>query len=892
MPLNKTGCAPVHNTPADRMPPAMNAGDSVGHYRIIEPIGKGGMGEVFLAEDTRLHRRVALKVLPASVGTDPAARERFEREAQAVAALNHPGIVTIHSVEEHGGRLLLTMELIDGKPLGEIIPRGGMPLDRLLRIGIEVADALAAAQQRGITHRDVKPANIMVTASGRAKILDFGLAKVHEASTAADDLTGRPTHSALTGEGKIVGTVAYMSPEQAEGKPVDPRSDLFSLGVVLHEMATGERPFKGDTNVAIISAIIKDAPRPITDANPKLPADLARIVRRCLAKDPDRRYQTAVDLRNELEDLKQDSAAVAPALPRPRPARGYTLLAAAGGIVAASIGGWILFGRTPLGPRGTDGFTIDRFTRLTTTGTASLAAISPDGRYVVHVKGDERGFGLWVRQTATSSDVAIVPAGDARFDGLAFSPDGNYVLYNVYPASSRGIATLYRVPVLGGNPTPLIEDVDSPVTFAPDQRRFAFMRASQTRGTTEIVIADSDGGNAHALAAAKAPDRFTTDAPAWSPDGKTILAAAGSARPGVPFTLYAVDADSGATRTVGDPWGLVRDVHWLPDGRSFLAAGLDLSGLATTQIWQVSYPSGARSRVTNDLNAYLGLSLSDDGRSLATVQFETVASLYVSDVAGQARRITSGTGTADGISGIAWLPDGRVIHTSTATGLPQLWIVNSDGTGARQLTTDTPPKSFPWSSPDGRWIYFSSYSKGGRTLFRIAPDGSGLQQLTTDGDSFLSMVSADGKTLYLNASRFGAPRVMTVSAEGGTPQMVIDKNFQAHAISFDGSRLIGTSWSDELRRSVLTILSLDSRQLQSLPGLPATGLFMPDGSVGFIKRSQGKSMVVSQPITGGDERALTPADEQSIFMWAVARDGRIAYSRGTSTSDVVLIRAK
>ena len=872
----------------------MNAGDSVGHYRIVEPIGKGGMGEVFLAEDTRLHRRVALKVLPAIVGTDPAARARFEREAQAVAALNHPGIVTIHSVEEHGGRLLLTMELVDGKPLSEIIPRGGMPLDRLLRIGIEVADALAAAQQRGITHRDVKPANIMVTASGRAKVLDFGLAKVHgtERATAADDLTRLPTHSALTGEGKILGTVAYMSPEQAEGKPVDPRSDIFSLGVVLHEMATGERPFKGDTNVSIISAILKDAPRPITDSNPKLPADLARIVRRCLAKDPDRRYQTAADLRNELEDLQQDSVAVAPALRRPRRARVYTLLAAAGGIVAASIGGWMLFGRAPLGPRGTDGFTIDRFTRLTTTGTASLAAISPDGRYVVHGKGGEQGVGLWIRQTATSSDVAIVPAGDARFDGVAFSPDGNYVLYNVYPASSRGIATLYRVPVLGGSPTPLIEDVDSAVTFAPDQGRFAFMRSSQTRGTTEIIIADSDGRNAHALAAAKAPDRFTPDAPAWSPDGRTILATAGSPRPGVPFTIYAVDVDSGATRTVGDPWGMVRDVHWLPDGRSFLATGLDLSGLATTQIWQVAYPSGARSRVTNDLNTYLGLSVSGDGGSLATVQVETVASLYVSDLSGQARRITSGTGRADGISGIAWLPDGRVIHTSTATGLPQLWIVNSDGTEARQLTTDAPPKSFPWSSPDGRWIYFSSYAKGGRALFRIAPDGSGLLQLTTDGDSFLSTVSADGKTLYLNASRFGAPRVMTVSAQGGTPQMLIDKYFQAHAISFDGSRLIGTSWSDERRRSELAILPLDSRQLQLLPGLPATGLFMPDGSLGFIRRSQGKSMVVSQPLTGGGERALTPADEQSIFMWAVARDGRIAYSRGTSTSDVVLIRAK
>src|SRR3954463_16358066 len=300
----------------------VNPGDLVGHYTIVEALGKGGMGEGFVAEDARLHRRVALKVLPQILASGPGARERFEREAQAVAALNHPNIVTIHSVEEHGGRLFLTMELVDGRPLSDTIPKGGMPLDRLLRIGIEVADAMSAAQQRGITHRDVKPANIMLTASGRVKVLDFGLAKIRDAEVAGatDDLTRMSSRSDLTGEGKIIGTVAYMSPEQAEGKPVDPRTDIFSPGVVLHEMATGERPFKGDTNVSIISAILKDTPAPITDSNPNLPADLARIIRRCLAKDPDRRYQTAADLRNELEDLKQDvDSGVSAITPRPAP---------------------------------------------------------------------------------------------------------------------------------------------------------------------------------------------------------------------------------------------------------------------------------------------------------------------------------------------------------------------------------------------------------------------------------------------------------------------------------------------------------------------------------------------------------------------------------------------
>ena len=435
----------------------MQPGEAFGHYRILEPLGKGGMGEVFVAEDTRLHRRVALKVLPRLLAADEAHRERFEREARAVAALNHPNIVTNHSVEEHDGELFLTMELVDGKPLTDVIQRGGLPIDRLLRIGSEVADAIAAAQQQGITHRDLKPANVMITPSGRAKVLDFGLAKLKDAEAAAagDDMTRMSSKGDLTGAGRIVGTVAYMSPEQAEGKPVDSRSDIFSLGVVLHEMATGDKPFKGDTNVSVISSIIKDTPPPVTDSNPSLPADLVRIVRRCLAKDPDRRYQTAADLRNELEDLRQDTASGTIVMPR-AVVRGRMpwagIVAGVAGLAAVIALAWMLTHRSSAVAKPADGFTIDRLQRLTATGNASMAAISPDGRYVVHVKAEPGvGVGLWTRQTATTSDVRIVPVADVRFDGLAFSPDANYVYYNFHTGLG-GLATLYRVAVLGGAP--------------------------------------------------------------------------------------------------------------------------------------------------------------------------------------------------------------------------------------------------------------------------------------------------------------------------------------------------------------------------------------------------------------------------------------------------------
>ena len=870
----------------------MNPGDTVGHYRIVELLGKGGMGEVFVAEDTRLHRQVALKVLPGSLASDPEARRRFAREAQAVAALNHPGIVTIHSVEEHDQRLLLTMELVDGRPLGALIPHGGMPLEPLLRIGIDVADALAAAQQRGITHRDVKPANIMVTASGRAKVLDFGLAKVPQ-SAAANDVTGMAAGD-ITGAGTIIGTVAYMSPEQAEGKPLDPRSDIFSLGVVLHEMATGERPFNGDTNVSVLSAILKDTPVPITERNPSLPADLARIVRRCLTKDPDRRYQTAADLRNELEELKHDTARGIAASPRPitrGPGRRIWPVAGAVAAIAIATVGWLALSGTGTGITGAN-FAIDRLTRLTTTGTAFIAAISPDGRYVVHVKAEPGGLGVWTRQTATTSDVRIVPPGDLRFDGLAFAPDANYVYYNAYPGSG-GVASLYKVPVLGGPSVRVIDDVDSPVTFSPDGRRMAFMRGSIARGTTELIVASADGTDARVLSAAPQPDRFQSEGPSWSSDGRTILATAISTRPGSGSVVYAVDTRTGAARPVSSGWAFARDVAWLPDARSFLVTGADYSGLATPQIWRVAYPGGERSRVTNDLDAYISASVSTDGKSLATVQIETTAGVYVFDAPGKpSRRITGGARREDGNNGLAWLPDGRVVFSSTASALPQMWIVDADGQNLRQVTPPELPALRPRAAPDGAWIYFQSFAQDGVNIHRIAPDGSGLQRVTQDGDSRDVLVAPDGDTLYVTAMKSGMPQLRKVAAGGGTAAPVSDKYFRAHDISPDGSLLLGVAWSETERRAMLASMATRGGAIQLIPDLPTNALFMPDGTLAAVQRRGGRSNLIARSIRGGEVRVLADLGSDNVYAGAVSRDGRVALSRGTSTSDVVLIRAK
>jgi tetratricopeptide (TPR) repeat protein/TolB-like protein/predicted Ser/Thr protein kinase len=280
----------------------LERGSRLGHYEVRDRLGKGGMGEVYRAHDTRLNRDVAIKVLPADLARDGERRMRFEREAQAVAALNHPNIVTIHGVEREGEAHFIIMELVEGRTLTQLIPQGGIPLDRMFDVAVPLADALAAAHGKGITHRDLKPDNVMVTEDGRVKVLDFGLAKLVEPG----DAVGTDATATVTAEGKILGTVAYMSPEQAEGRPIDARSDVFSLGVLLYEMASGIRPFEGDTRISTLTAILRDTPSSLTDVRQNLPRHLSRIVNHCLAKEPDRRYQSALDVRNELDELRRE----------------------------------------------------------------------------------------------------------------------------------------------------------------------------------------------------------------------------------------------------------------------------------------------------------------------------------------------------------------------------------------------------------------------------------------------------------------------------------------------------------------------------------------------------------------------------------------------------------
>ena len=452
----------------------MKAGDLIGPYRVLDRLGEGGMGEVYKAKDEKLDRFVALKVLHTTRAADPAFRERFQREARAVAALAHPHIVTVHAIEEHEGSPFLTMEFIEGRTLAGFIQTGGASLQQFLQIAIPLADAVAAAHARGITHRDLKPNNVMVTTDGRLKVLDFGLAKLTEAPGPAAGFTSLPTEH-LTAHGQIVGTVAYMSPEQAEGKPVDHRSDIFSLGIILYELATGRKPFNGDTNVSLISSILRDAPTPVTELNPALPREIGRLIRRCLEKDPVQRLQNALDLKHELEDVRSEgassislpasttSAAPAPAAKPPSSTSQISIvvpvpgrrLAWLGAIVAALvvIGSYWLWTRSSTSrletsagpaaatPAGTDRITVARFENR--TGDATLDpigdmvadAITREFPRLVHLARAPLGRGESAPQRLAVTGAYFLDGQSVRIQGSVLDGAGT-VLHATEPAIS------------------------------------------------------------------------------------------------------------------------------------------------------------------------------------------------------------------------------------------------------------------------------------------------------------------------------------------------------------------------------------------------------------------------------------------------------------------------
>ena len=875
-------------------------GTRLNHYRIVAPIGAGGMGEVYEAEDARLKRRVALKVLPGDATDAPDRYLRFEREAQALASLNHPNIVTIYSVEESSGVRFITMERVDGQPLDRVIPEGGLPLADLLRYATPIVDALAAAHERGIVHRDLKPANVMVTAGGCIKVLDFGLAKLVGAAYHADGLTTASAAMDRTAEGRIVGTAAYMAPEQAEGRGSDHRSDIFSLGILLYEMAAGVRPFAGASTLAVLSSIIKDDPPALVAINPAIPAEFERHVRRCLAKRPEERWQTATELRDRLRELgrftsdEQSSGVLRSTAHRWRWPAAAAVIILLLGLAADS---WL----STRGASRTGGLELGapRFIRVTSgPGLESWPTLSADGRWLAYAVNEG---GQWDIHVKAPGDEAArnLTAGASSNDTMpAFSPDGRQIAFR----SDRDGGGIFVMTMSGESVRRLVDRGYDPA-WSPDG--------------TEIFFADGSGGDPDArfapseLWAVNVQTEQTrliapvdAVAPRPSPDGRLIaywalpVSADGRTFAGGNRDIWVRPAAGGEAVRVTAAEGIDWNPVWGPEGRSLLFSS-DRSG--TVNLWSVAVdptsgrPLGEPQPLTTPAPWAGFMTSSGDATTIAyaAYDFTTNAASIGFDpdsgvIEGEERTIVAGSR--------AWLqpdvsPDGTLMALRSARAQEDIYVVNSDGTGLRALTSDAALDRTPRWLPDGRSLVFYSTRSGRYQFWSVNRDGSGLHQLTHAPDITFNypVPSPDGRWLGGTNPNTREQFIVDLRDAARAPDRLPAPPSSVSAVylndwSPDGARIA----AHESPTGGLWMYQVEDRRWERVAPAGAYPRWLPD-SQRMVATSGGRIVLVDTRTKLSREVYAQPG--RRISYVALSRDGRRLYfTSGSTGADVWLMR--
>jgi len=922
--------------------PAANlVGKRVSHHRILQVLGGGGMGVVYKAEDLKLGRRVAIKFLPAETASDPKAFGRLEREARAASALEHPNICPIYELGEHEGQPFIVMQLLEGQTLQEKIESAGQkqkPLsaNEVVDLAVPILAGLEAAHEKGIIHRDIKPANIFITNRSEVKILDFGLAKMIE-----EDLPEETEDQAALGEsapaaraafanlrltrtGTTVGTAHYMSPEQVRGEAVDPRTDVFSFGLVLYEMATGQRAFPGNTVALVHDAILHREVLPARLANPELPLGLEQIIGKALEKDRSLRYQRADDLRADLLRLKRDtesglgtvsragsdSSAIAAITQRHKTGFVAAGLVALAVLVAAGFGLHSLL--TRVGPQPFKDFTV---TQITNTGKAEMAAISPDGKYILHVQSENGMRSLRLRNILTGSDTQIVAPAPFRYKTLVFSPDGNYVYFRQLANSAGSSWDVYRLPVLGGTPQSIASDVDSDITFSPDARRISYVRANDPDdGKYRLLSANPDGTDETILAVEKIEGVGNESYPvfsAWSADGKKI-AYSYAKMADQPGLIKSFDL---ASKHLGDlerlPNALTFEVRWLHADRWLMLLHAEKGpNFGSPQIGEVSVADGKFYPLTRDTNSYFTLTLSADRKTAATVQVKTTDTLNLFPAPGRGIQAAAvPPAQIEDVNAFDWTTDGKLIVSDGS----QLLRVGTDGVKETVLTSDPSAAVLSLARCSDQYVLVSWAYRGGgdaRTIWRVNADGSHPKQLSSGRYDTSPTCSPDGKwAYYLDSLR----TLMRVPLEGGQAEVVpgskVPNSYQLLGgvdFSPDGRHLVliaDTHDGSAPTHAELAIVDLDSTSASAPhiidpdPRIAAGSLFTggarfgPDGkSLVYVVKDKASNLWM-QPLDGSAGHQITNFTSDLItgFRWSPDRK-TLAVMRTHNTSDVVVLR--
>lgn len=856
---------------------------TLGHYSILEKLGSGGMGEVFRAQDTRLGRDVALKTLLPELAADEERRARFEREARAVAALNHPNIVTLYSIENEGNVHFLTMELVSGTTLSAAIPPGGLPLERFFDLALPLADAIGTAHEHGVTHRDLKPANVMVTAKGRVKVLDFGLAKLRPRVFGEDEETAMLSE-ARTMRGQVLGTLSYMSPEQAEGREIDHRTDIFSLGVLLHEMLTGRRPFTGQSTASILSSLLRDTPPPVTTSRPDVPPRLASVIQRALEKDPQRRYQSVSELRSDLTDIRKElqSGEIARAH---RPARRLSKWAmiAAALVVIAGLAGYYLLQKN----EGDAAIGATEFSQLTLApGEELFPTLAPDGQALAYASATSGNFDIYWQRVGGENSVNLTRETPAHDTQPAFAPDGQHIAFR----SEREGGGIFIMGATGESVKRLTDFGYHPA-WSRDGSRIAVV--TQSVGDPAVRFTASE---MWVITVATGERRRLGDAdavqPSWSPSGQRIAYWSRSGRSAA-GDIWTMPADGGpATPLTSDP-SLEWNPVWSPDGR-YIYFSSNRGG--TMNLWRVAVDEATGAPVGQPVAVTTGggsssqhATMSADGRRIAYVariESMNLQRIAFDPVAGVTRGagewVTRGSrATAQPqLSG-----DGRRLAFNSVGRQEDIFAVNTDGTGMQQLTDDPHQDRAARWSKDGDRVAFYSNRSGAYEIWTVRRDASDLRQLTRSPGAHYPVWSPDGGSMAYSSHSPNGAYIFDVNVPWDRQKprqlpLLPDPalTFEIWGWSPNGLWLAGQKHLADLSHGGIAIHKIGSTEIQWLTDFGEWPVWMSDNRrllfsnhgqlflVDSVTRKYHQVLSLPQQTLGSV--ALSP-DERSIF-YAVA----------------------